>query len=296
MDAVQLLTSVAGLQLPEAAREFASAGVAVFACVPGSKRPLTSHGFHDASVNPRLVADWWARWPEANIGLPTGGDRVDVVDIDVHGPVSGFVGFERARRAGLVEGWAALVRTPSGGVHAYYPADPAHPQPSWQAAAVGVDFRGNRGYVIAPPSIITSEGRSVTYELITTARSAPVPTDAVALRNFLDPRPSRASAPTHAIRVGTDAERLSAWVASRGEGERNQALFWAACRLAEAGTEPEATRQALGPAARRIGLPDVEVTATIRSAYRRAKGVALTSGPVEARRPVARPPIGQIHS
>ncbi|MBD4580751.1 DNA primase, partial [Xanthomonas citri pv. citri] len=35
-----------------AARELAAAGVPVFPCVPGGKRPLTEHGFHDATTDP----------------------------------------------------------------------------------------------------------------------------------------------------------------------------------------------------------------------------------------------------
>ena len=46
-------------------------------------------------------------------------------------------------------GGRALVRTPTGGMHAYYPATPDVTQPCWQAARAGVDFRGDGGYVIA---------------------------------------------------------------------------------------------------------------------------------------------------
>lgn len=297
MDAVRMIAAVKGRPLVEAAQRFASAGVAVFPCVPGGKRPLTSHGFHDASWDPVQVADWWSRWPEANIGLPTGSaSGVDVVDVDMHGPVAGFAGFERARRAGLVDGWAAMVRTPSGGLHAYYPADPARAQTSWQAATAAIDFRGDGGYVIAPPSIITVGDRSVAYELIATTKSAPVPMDARALREFLDPRPSAVSAMGAGLRVETDVERLVEWVASRGEGERNRGLFWAACRLAESGAESESARSALAAAAERTGLPDPEITATIRSAYRIANGTLSARGDGEMPRLVPRLPIGQVLS
>ncbi|MGD7708142.1 primase C-terminal domain-containing protein [Microlunatus sp. Y2014] len=83
---------------------------------------------------------------------------------------------------------------------------------------------------------------------------------------------TRAPSPRSATGVGAsrvrDAQRLAGWVSALGEGERNRGLFWAACRLAEAGVAPSVTLDALGPAAEQIGLPPREVVTTIRSAYR----------------------------
>jgi hypothetical protein len=277
MGAAELFASVAGLRLPEAAARFAASGVPVFPCVPGGKRPLVEHGFHDASTDAAQVTAWWRRWPGANIGVPTGqASGVEVVDVDRKAAGSGFAAFDRARRAGLVAGWLALVRTPSGGMHAYYPADRARPQPSWQAARAHVDFRGAGGYVVVPPSIVESENGRGLYELIGGAQPHPAPVDAAALRNFLDPRPEPSFRRTGATRA-EDAERLAGWVAALGEGERNRGLFWAACRLAEAGVAPLVTLDALGPAAEQIGLPPREVVTTIRSAYR-----ATTAAPAPA--------------
>ena len=68
--------------LATAAAHLASAGVPVFPCVPGGKRPLTVHGFQDASIDPGIVTAWWDRRPDANIGVPTGVlGGIDVVDV-----------------------------------------------------------------------------------------------------------------------------------------------------------------------------------------------------------------------
>lgn len=175
-------------------------------------------------------------------------------------------------------GWLTLVRTPSGGMHAYYPADPDRPQPSWQAARAHVDFRGEGGYVVVPPSMVeVADDRRVPYAVIGGPHPAPVPVDAGALRDLLNPRPGPIHRPRGAV-SSADAERLAAWVAARGEGERNRGLFWAACRLAEAGLSPVETQAALAPAAEHAGLPEREVAVTIRSAYR-AAGVAGADTP-----------------
>ena len=138
--------------LSVAAAGFAGAGVPVFPCAPGGKHPITEHGFHEATTNLAQVRQWWRRFPKANIGVPTGRPSgVVVVDVDVHG-VNGFAACCRAKEAGLLSGWEVVVRSPSGGLHAYYPAHESAEQRSWQAGRAGIDFRGDGGYIIAPPS------------------------------------------------------------------------------------------------------------------------------------------------
>lgn len=254
--------------LAVAARRLASAGVPVFPCEPGGKRPLTRRGFLDATTVPAQVTAWWSRTPEANIGLPTGAaSSVVVVDVDVHGPVDGRAAWRRASDVGLVDGAGLMVRTPTGGAHAYFPATQGVEQRSWQAASAGVDFRGDGGYIIAPPSRRTTNGAVQRYEIADIAAYPVGPVDAARLRDFLDPRRAPSGRNDTGM-VSVDAERLAAWLAGRGEGERNQSLFWAACRLAESGTPSTEALDALGPAATLAGLSEREITSTVRSAYR----------------------------
>ncbi|SHK02313.1 Primase C terminal 1 (PriCT-1) [Tessaracoccus bendigoensis DSM 12906] len=251
-----------------AARSLAAAGVPVFPCVVEGKRPLTRRGFLDASSDPEQVAAWWSRTPNANTGIPTGAaSGVVVVDVDVHGPNDGRAAFERASEAGLVDGAGLLVRTPTGGAHVYFPATPGREQRSWQAATAGVDFRGDGGYIIAPPSRRIIDGHLKRYEVADIAAHSVGTVDAARLRDFLDPRPVT---PPRAndTSVAVDGKRLAAWVAGRGEGERNRGLFWAACRLAENGVSAAGALDALGAAAQSAGLGDREIATTVRSAYR----------------------------
>jgi hypothetical protein len=269
MSVAGVLASLSGLPLPQAAVRLAEAGVPVFPCVPGEKRPLTRHGFHEASADLAQVVAWWRRWPAANIGVPTGTrSGIDVVDVDRKPDGNGFGAFGRARRAGLVDGWVAVVRTPSVGAHFYYPADPDRPQPSWQAAAARIDFRGTGGYVLVPPSTVTTGHGPAVYSLTGSCDRAPHPVDAAALREFLDPRPEPVAHRARGPMRSEDAKRLADWVGMRAEGERNRGLFWASCRLAEAGMSLPEMVDALAPAGERAGLPSREVVTTIRSAYR----------------------------
>ena len=251
-----------------AARTLAAAGVPVFPCVVEGKRPLTRRGFLDVSSDPEQIAAWWSRTPHANIGIPTGAPSgVVVVDVDVHGPHDGRAAYQRATEAGLVDGAGLLVRTPTGGTHVYFPATPGREQRSWQAATAGVDFRGDGGYIIAPPSRRIIDGHVRRYEVADIAAHSVGTVDAARLRDFLDPRPV-APPRTEGTSAAVDGKRLAAWVAGRGEGERNRGLFWAACRLAENGVPPADALDALGAAAQSAGLGDREITTTVRSAYR----------------------------
>lgn len=220
--------------------------------------------------------------------MPTGQiSSVEVVDVDRKSSGTGFGAFTRARDAGLVDGWLAVVRTPSGGAHFYFPTDPDRPQPSWQAAKAHIDFRGEGGYVIVPPSVVAIGDLRAGYALAGGVDRSISAVDAKTLRDFLDPCPKPSIMRTRGVTHDSDAERLAAWVALRSEGERNRSLFWAACRLAEAGLDPAVTLDALGPAAEHAGLPPREVAVTIRSAYRStlpAPHLADTSGQAEAPR------------
>jgi putative DNA primase/helicase len=57
-------------------------GLPVFPCRCVDKRPLTQNGFKDASSDLELVHRWWALWPRAYVGAPT-GDKFVVIDLDL---------------------------------------------------------------------------------------------------------------------------------------------------------------------------------------------------------------------
>jgi hypothetical protein len=265
-----------------AAQRLADAGIPVFACVPGGKRPLPgSRGFLDATTKPTLINTWWKRVPTANLAIPTGrASGVVVVDVDVHG-VNGFEALRRARAAGLLPVPLALVRTPSGGMHLYYPADPGTGQRSWQVARAGIDFRGDGGYIITPPSAVSVNGLRRAYA-VAELHADSQPVDAAALRSFLDPKPAEPPRTYRPVLSSADAVgRIVSWVGTLVEGERNRGLFWAACRLAEHGLTPADAYGALRDPAQTVGLSEREVAVTVRSAYRTARpapaGTALAS-------------------
>lgn len=128
-------------------------GWPVFPLVPGDKRPLTRHGFKDATTDPQQIKAWWAETPEANIGLPT-GIRFDVLDVDWLTKDGRPTGAQQAwptlRDSGVLPDIHGVAMTARGGQHIYL-----QPQGGGNEArkfGYGLDYRGIGGYVVAPPS------------------------------------------------------------------------------------------------------------------------------------------------
>jgi len=110
-------------------------------CASPGKHPRTIHGVTSATTRPNVLRAWWARWPEANIGIATGG-RVVVLDVD------GDAGRAAVARRPMP---ATPVVETGRGWHHYYAT--SHELPSRIALLPGVDVRGRGGYVVAPPSL-----------------------------------------------------------------------------------------------------------------------------------------------
>ncbi len=247
----------------EAAQRYAAHGWPVFPCAPGEKVPVTRRGFLDASTDPDRICSWWKSDPDRNVAIATGTPGPDVVDVDQHGEAgNGFAAWNRASRAGMVSHPQAIIRTPSGGMHAYFTGTG---QRSGKITGQHLDFRARGGYVLAPPSAVA--GRR--YEVVQ-HQPSDATVDFAAIRGLLEPQRDLHRQPL----LGREGERprdvmhLAAWVASQPEGNRNDGLFWAASRAAEAGDT--AALEAIGRAARSAGLDEREITRTIRSAQRGA--------------------------
>ena len=152
-----------GDRMLRAALRYAQAGWPVFPCRPDNPRcphvekcrvcktPLTDHGFRDATTDPAVIRAWWKRWPDANVGIATGAPGPDVLDVDVKPDGNGFAALNKLKRAGILAGAVALVRTRSGGLHVYFAgtAQGCHALPRHH-----LDFKATGGYVLAPPSAV----------------------------------------------------------------------------------------------------------------------------------------------
>jgi hypothetical protein len=114
------------------------------------KRPLTRNGFKDASRDPPTIRQWWARWPQALISMPTGeASGFVVLNVDVKRPeANGFDTLEDLGHSILPE--TPMSHTESGGLHIYFRCPERDVRNSAGRIGPGLDVRGNGGYVVAP--------------------------------------------------------------------------------------------------------------------------------------------------
>lgn len=230
------------------ALDYADAGWPVFPLVPRSKRPATANGLHDATTDADQIRHWWTSTPQANIGLrPVPG--VIVLDVDPRN------GGDLDDLAPLPDTWAA--RTGGGGWHLLYRYQ--GPTVGRVRGATGIDVKTSTGYIVAAPSIHPDGGR---YEWINDHPVAPLPAH---LHTRVRRAPLR---PSRGVGRATAPDGLVSVVASATEGNRNNALFWAACRAAESDA-PDHVWDDLRASAHLVGLDDQEIDQTIASALSR---------------------------
>ena len=140
----------------EAALVYAQQGIPVFPTNPLDKKPLINGGFKNATTDENQIRDWWQRWPNAMIAVPTGlASNMWVVDVD-RDPVRNIDG--TAALAKLISQHGELpptlmTITPRGGRHLVFAWDNGvEIRNSTGKVGQGIDVRGEGGYVCLPPS------------------------------------------------------------------------------------------------------------------------------------------------
>jgi Bifunctional DNA primase/polymerase, N-terminal len=239
-------------------------------CPSAGKHPLLEHGVHDATDDADQIAEWWQRWPRANIGAAI-PPRLCVVDVDPRN--GGDPTWEQLCRRRLVYTLMTLSGRGDGGRH-YWFRKPDGPIRS--SLGAGVDVKKHGGFVILPPSV-----HAATLDPYRWANEAtPIATPPGWLAELL--RPPRAvrhpepSKPTTPAGPWNPGGILHAMV-NAAEGQRNTTLYWAACRIIDDARNGKATGaqmaealDMLADAAIDRGLDRREVAGTITSAQRRA--------------------------
>lgn len=139
-----------------AAIALAKRGMAVFPCLPSNKLPMTEHGCKDATTDPETIEALFGERPDCNIAIATGSaSGIFAVDVD------GVDAEAELRRLEAEHG--ALPKTveviSARGRHLYFKVPDLPVRNSASKIAVGIDVRGEGGYVLCPPSIHPSGKR-----------------------------------------------------------------------------------------------------------------------------------------
>lgn len=267
------MTAPSANTLYRATQALIRTGQPVFPCHPDgerAKRPRTKNGLHDATLDLPKVKNWWSRQGDSAIGIPT-GIVWDVLDVDTKSGSDGREHLPYLQRLGLLNGCKRIVKTPSGGWHLYFKANPNGTLTNKANAALGLDVRSKGGYVLAPPSWIDDGDKSVgAYtDMGETTGSTDEPLWWDLILATLAPINTKTKKPIELLGYERRASlaSLKGWLSEMNEGERNHALHWAACRCVDNGLDPHE----LMDAALLIGLGEEEVLKTIGSVLKRAE-------------------------
>lgn len=122
-------------------------------CKNPGKHPRVEWKKHQTSkADESQIRRWWKRWPSAWVGIVTGSiSGLAVVDVD------GKKGQEALDKAGIELPVTVTVQTGGGGWHYYYRYSGGEVKTK-AGLLPQVDFRGDGGFVVAPPSGHVSRG------------------------------------------------------------------------------------------------------------------------------------------
>lgn len=256
--------------LGEWALGWARRGCAVFPCHL-TKKPMTAHGFLDATTAAEQIQSWWSQWPTASIGVACGASGLLVLDVDADKDgLDTFADLCHSLPLTLTDRHTLTTLTGGGGMHIIWIAPQGVTiRNSAGKLGRGLDIRGDGGYIIVPPSPHPS-GNRYRFEI----KSAPIPAPQVLVDLLMVPEPNPTPGVPIPMTPYTDRllQKSFERVAGASAGTRNDTLNRAAYYLfglAKAGTVNETdVRACLEAAALRAGLSTKETSATLGSAWR----------------------------
>ena len=248
----------------DAALEYAQNGFAVLPVRQSDKTPYNLHGVSEASKDPEQIRRWWDMFPTANVAIAMGrvSGNIVTVDVDIK-PDEGKHGDVELRKWEAQHGDfpnTVVQVTGSGGLHYIFHLDGVEQYKNTMNALPAIDIRGDGAYVVVSPSVY-EDGRkyrwyndiSILDDEIAEANQSVV--DLLAL-NRRD------------MRQHTHAQKRD--VIDVAKGSRNQTIFnYASSQVGQGVPFEIALNSAMmlnngwsDP------LDDIEVTKTVRSAYK----------------------------
>ena len=244
--------------LVDAALAYARSGLPVFPLLPGEKRPMVAHGFYSATTNLALIRRWWRQRPLANIGIACGEPSGWwVIDVDPrHGGWEALEQLHQDMNLTAKDGslsWLLHTTrcqwTGGDGVHLLF-----HRRPDLAAELAtmpnfagyqGIDFKGERSYVVVAPSVHPSGKR---YAWLNTQPLVAFPDTLVQCWRLHRQRnvPAHRSSPSTRVRATDQLHKedqgfqhakpqcyLTYAVSQATIGQRNRYALYLACRLVE---------------------------------------------------------------
>lgn len=245
-------------ELLNAALAYQRDGFSVIPIQAREKKPLISwEEYQNRRATEEEINAWWAKWPEANVGLVTGAvSGLVVIDLDtveakdkLKDLVPGF-DFSAVPRSRTGNGWQIFFKHPGLTIT------------NRAGVLPGLDVRGDGGYVVAPPSIHPN-GKAYKWEVPINGELPKLPVDLFKL----------ISSPTGNGSESSFRERFDTAQALAGvpEGRRDETLFKLGCKLRAADIPQAMAESLILEAARNCEppFPERQALEKISNAYRR---------------------------
>ena len=141
-------------------------------CNKVGKHPRTRYGVKDATTDLETIRQWWQKWPNANIGIPT-GKKSGIFVLDIDPKSGGHYSLEDLEDAyGELPG-TLKQRTGSNGAHRIFRYPEVRIKNSTSEIGRGLDIRSDGGYIVAAPSLHASGNRYEWHGINTPIEDAP---------------------------------------------------------------------------------------------------------------------------
>jgi hypothetical protein len=243
----------------DAALEYLGLGFSVLPINPQNKNPFIKwKEFESRIAAEDEIREWWRKWPNAMLGIVTGTiSGVVVVDID---EPKGAEELSKIIPDSLL---IPTVKTPRGGQHLYFKS-PTPAIGNNTRIVPGCDFRGEGGYIIAPPSM---NGEGNAYEWVqglSFAEASPPPLPELYINKIKEYARG-------GVKEGGYIGNVTDSVTLFTQGRRDNDLFHVANALAKSGTPQAEIYQTLEILAKNCNppFPESEIKAKVESALTR---------------------------
>jgi len=238
------------------------------ACRRPAKHPRIERWVQAASRDSATIEGWWARWPDANLGILAGmSNGIVALDIDPRNGGDETIG-DLERRHGKLPVTATAL-TGGSGRHVLL----EHPGGSIASTAnvlgPGVDVRADGGLIVAAPSVHGSGREYIWHPEYDLDAVGIAPMPAWLVERLAGARRRREARPAKA--VPSTGFRWETVLDGAEEGRRHTAIFLMASSLRGPATSQSVVeRLALCAAGRcRPPFPPDEALAIVRDVYRR---------------------------
>lgn len=260
-------------EMQKAALSYVDAGYSIIP-VGHDKKPLTNWTeYQKKRATKKEILEWWLKYPDANIAIITGAISgmvvVDIDDPELKNPM-----------LDAIEEFAdpPITMTPRGGRHQWF----AHPNQDIRNTTgfiPKVDFRGDGGYVLVPPSTNGNGGKYIWKKSILSHDLPSLPESIInllkgATRDLPLPEKTQQNSQVEKCQqnpsVLTNADKSSQLLT---QGRRDDDLFHIANMLVKGGAKDEEIMQIIKVLANSCNppFPLQEAYAKIKSALNRTE-------------------------